>query len=85
MLINSVNPGWINDQQSTITVEMITVEMITVEVITVEMITVEVITVEVITSCVDPGGSIDSVDPGWINDQQSTIAVETITIEVINV
>ena len=29
------------------------------------------------------GGSIDSVDPGWINDQQSTIAVETITIEVI--
>ena len=41
VLIDSVNPGWINDQQLTIAVEMITVE---------------VITVEVIASCVDPGG-----------------------------
>ena len=29
------------------------------------------------------GGSIDSVDPGWINNQQSTITVETITVETI--
>ena len=44
MLIDSVNLGWINDQQSTIAVEMITVETIT---------------VEVITSCVDPGGGVN--------------------------
>ena len=44
--IDSVDPGWINDQQSTIAVEMITVEMIT----------LEMIAVEVIASCVDPGG-----------------------------
>ena len=44
--IDSVDPGWINNQQLMIAVEMIAVETIA----------VEMITVEAIASCVDPGG-----------------------------
>ena len=56
--IDSVDPGWINNQQLMIAVEMITVETIA----------VEMITVEAIASCVDPGGIDDHCSDDHCSD-----------------